>query len=229
MKPIISVTDKFEKNKTPILLKNTSIPISNQDNKLDSSIPEFVPLKYRIIYQNIYNDLASKATIVVNNTQAPASNYIFETMKESLKKSNFKFSTFNLSSNDNITLISIISTITKLNPNTTLFKIIIIIIEYFINLILTNFTQLKSFFNNKEVVVYNPSNLPLTNFTLPNKYHHVNKFKKHYFFRKYQKLIFIYDKYDPYNYVEYIKIKYYCLKNKLQFHLLKNNKLFDTN
>ena len=75
---------------------------------------------------------------------------------------------------------------------------------------------------NKSNLIYNPSNISINNNDLLKNSKLINKPTNYQKFNKYSKIIFIYDKYNPYNYVEYIKTKNYCFLNKIPIRIIKN-------
>lgn len=223
MKPVISLTDNNHQPTIYILNKLNKISINdNQETIKHPPIPKYIPSEFQKIYTKIYNNLSNKSTIIINNYLTPSSKYIFETMKESLKNQGLKFSSFDITSKNKIPLTNIISIINKLNPSTSLLQLILIVIQYIIMLTI-DYLKNNNFINrNKSNLIYNPSNISINNNDLLKNSKLINKPTNYQKFNKYSKIIFIYDKYNPYNYVEYIKTKNYCFLNKKQIHIIKN-------
>lgn len=223
MKPVISLTDNSHQPTIYILNKLNKISINdNQETIKHPPIPKYIPSEFQKIYTKIYNNLSNKSTIIINNYLTPSSKYIFETMKESLKNQGLKFSSFDITSKNKIPLTNIISIINKLNPSTSLLQLILIVIQYIIMLTI-DYLKNNNFINrNKSNLIYNPSNISINNNDLLKNSKLINKPTNYQKFKKYSKIIFIYDKYNPYNYVEYIKTKNYCFLNKKQIHIIKN-------
>lgn len=223
MKPVISLTDNSHQPTIYILNKLNKISINdNQETIKHLPIPKYIPSEFQKIYTKIYNNLLNKSTIIINNYLTPSSKYIFETMKESLKNQGLKFSSFDITSKNKIPLTNIISIINKLNPSTSLLQLILLVIQYIIMLTI-DYLKNNNFINrNKSNLIYNPSNISINNNDLLKNSKLINKPTNYQKFNKYSKIIFIYDKYNPYNYVEYIKTKNYCFLNKKQIHIIKN-------
>lgn len=223
MKPVISLTDNNHQPTIYILNKLNKISINdNQETIKHPPIPKYIPSEFQKIYTKIYNNLSNKSTIIINNYLTPSSKYIFETMKESLKNQGLKFSSFDITSKNKIPLTNIISIINKLNPSTSLLQLILIVIQYIIMLTI-DYLKNNNFINrNKSNLIYNPSNISINNNDLLKNSKLINKPTNYQKFNKYSKIIFIYDKYNPYNYVEYIKTKNYCFLNKIPIHIIKN-------
>lgn len=223
MKPVISLTDNNHQPTIYILNKLNKISINdNQETIKHPPIPKYIPSEFQKIYTKIYNNLSNKSTIIINNYITPSSKYIFETMKESLKNQGLKFSSFDITSKNKIPLTNIISIINKLNPSTSLLQLILIVIQYIIMLTI-DYLKNNNFINrNKSNLIYNPSNISINNNDLLKNSKLINKPTNYQKFNKYSKIIFIYDKYNPYNYVEYIKTKNYCFLNKIPIHIIKN-------
>lgn len=223
MKPVISLTDNNHQPTIYILNKLNKISINdNQETIKHPPIPKYIPSEFQNIYTKIYNNISNKSTIIINNYLTPSSKYIFETMKESLKNQGLKFSSFDITSKNKIPLTNIISIINKLNPSTSLLELILIVIQYIIMLTI-DYLKNNNFINrNKSNLIYNPSNISINNNDLLKNSKLINKPTNYQKFNKYSKIIFIYDKYNPYNYVEYIKTKNYCFLNKIPIHIIKN-------
>lgn len=223
MKPVISLTDNSHQPTIYILNKLNKISINdNQETINHPPIPKYIPSEFQKIYTKIYNNISNKSTIIINNYLTPSSKYIFETMKESLKNQGLKFSSFDITSKNKIPLTNIISIINKLNPSTSLLQLILIVIQYIIMLTI-DYLKNNNFINrNKSNLIYNPSNISINNNDLLKNSKLINKPTNYQKFNKYSKIIFIYDKYNPYNYVEYIKTKNYCFLNKIPIHIIKN-------
>ena len=223
MKPVISLTDNSHQPTIYILNKLNKISINDNQETIEyPTISNYIPSEFKKIYQKIYSDLLNNSTIVINNYITPSSKYIFETMKESLKSHGLKFSSFDITSKNKIPLTNIISIINKLNPSTSLLELILIVIQYIIMLTI-DYLKNNNFINrNKSNLIYNPSNISINNNDLLKNSKLINKPTNYQKFKKYSKIIFIYDKYNPYNYVEYIKTKNYCFLNKIPIHIIKN-------
>ena len=223
MKPVISLTDNSHQPTIYILNKLNKISINdNQETIKHLPIPKYIPSEFQKIYTKIYNNLLNKSTIIINNYLTPSSKYIFETMKESLKNQGLKFSSFDITNKNKIPLTNIISIINKLNPSTSLLQLILLVIQYIIMLTIDYLKNNNIFNKNKANLIYNPSNISINNNDLLKNSKLINKPINYQNFNKYSKIIFIYDKYNPYNYVEYIKTKNYCFLNKIPIHIIKN-------
>ncbi len=240
MKPIISSsTNQFTplmyifKNATNIEMISSSKDIKTKE--IDSSIPK----TYQKLYYKYKSDLENKATVLINNYNKYGSEEYFNLITEQLKKEGYKFTTINMVTNDKITFKNIITTISKLNPNISIIQLVLVLIKFLIlvilffikrvNVVASQEYTFKEIFTNlmktkkvhRQKLIINPNQVNIDELIKDksnyNEVKHINLKE----LKFYQDITYIYEKYNPKYYTEYLKIKNYTKQNNININIVK--------
>lgn len=184
MKQVISTTN----NKyLEIINKSTNIPVLNKEFNLSN---ELIPYHYNKIYSKLLNDLNSGSSIIIKIPNS-IDNDNYEVLINYLRSKDYKFSNIIYSSKFNL--------MSKLNPRISIFLKIKILINYYLKLIknINLISNYKVIFNNTLISKKDILNRLDNNY----QYKFINKVGN------YKDIIFIYEKYNPDCWVDYIHMK----------------------